>query len=262
MTGGAVPQAGARVDREPHRPMICRFVPSVAVIAATALAAAVPAPGFAAGADAPAGWRVAAGDPPNSATAASHKSSAKKASKAGKPAAGEAAAEKSAAKKAADSEGEPKSGKPVQVGSFGDWGAFLAEGGKEGGRPGKDKTCYALTTPKERAPAKLKRDPAYVFISNRPGEKVRNEVSVIMGFAMKDGEAAHADISGENFDLVAKGANAWIKNPAEETRFVEALKKGSKLIVKAPSVKGNVTTDTYSLAGISEALDKVHKDCP
>ena len=105
--------------------------------------------------------------------------------------------------------------------------AFLAEGGKE-------KTCYALATPKAREPGKLQRDPAYIFISNRPAEKVRGEVSVIMGFAMKDGAAAHADVGGENFDLVAKGSNAWIKNPAEEARFVEALKKGSKLIVKAP----------------------------
>lgn len=143
----------------------------------------------------------------------------------------------------------------MQVGSYGDWGAFLAEGAK-------DKTCYALATPKERAPAALKRDPAYVFISNRPAEKVRNEVSIIMGFAVKDGADARADIGGANFNLVAKGANAWIKNPAEEAQFVEALKKGSKLIVKAPSVKGNVTTDTYSLSGISQALDKVQKDCP
>ncbi len=166
------------------------------------------------------------------------------------------AAEKQAdAKKAAAKPGDAKSGKPVQVGSFSDWGAFLAEGAK-------DKTCYALATPKDREPAKLKRDPAYIFISNRPAEKVRNEVSVIMGFAMKDGGEAHADIEGDHFDLVAKGANAWIKNPAEEARFIEAMKKGSKLIVKAPSIKGNVTTDTYSLAGISEALEKVQKDCP
>lgn len=163
--------------------------------------------------------------------------------------------EKEKAAEAEPAAKEAKSGKPVQVGSYGDWGAFLAESAK-------DKTCYALTKPKERAPAKLKRDPAYVFISSRPGEKVRNEVSVIMGFAMKDGGAARADIGGENFDLIAKGSNAWIKNPAEEARFIGALKKGSKLIVKAPSAKGNVTTDTYSLSGISQALDKVQKDCP
>ncbi|MEJ0094355.1 MAG: hypothetical protein WDN46_13220 [Methylocella sp.] len=164
-------------------------------------------------------------------------------------------AKKSDAKGDSKSSDSKKAGKPVQVGSFGDWGAFLAQGAK-------DKTCYALATPKARAPAALKRDPAYVFISNRPSEKVRNEVSIIMGFAIKDGGEARAEIGSANFDLVSKGSNAWIKNPAEETQFIEALKKGSKLVVKAPSVKGNVTVDSYSLAGISQALERVQKDCP
>jgi hypothetical protein len=228
-----------------------RFLPILAIVVATALAP-VGALGFAAGGDARAdrrgqprdagsGWREAKRVDP-------------KAEAAKKDAAKKDAAKKESAKPADKSGDAKKSGKPVQVGSYGDWGAFLAEGAK-------DKTCYALTTPKERAPAKLKRDPAYVFISTRPSEKVRNEVSIIMGFSMKDGGEARADIGGSNFDLIAKGANAWIKNPAEEGQFIDALKKGAKLIVKAPSLKGNVTTDTYSLSGISEALDRVQKDC-
>ncbi len=59
--------------------------------------------------------------------------------------------------------GEETKAKPVQIGTFGDWGVFLAEAGKE-------KTCYALAQPKERDPAKLKRDPAYVFISTGPAK--------------------------------------------------------------------------------------------
>ncbi len=220
------------------------FRPSVAV-AAVLGAASIPAAGFAAvsdgspqkaglaSGDSGAGWREAKKAAPKTEDAKKN---------------GEAKADS----KSADAK---KAGKPVQVGSYGDWGAFLAQGGK-------DKTCYALATPKERAPASLKRDPAYVFISNRPAEKVRNEVSIIMGFAMKDGSEARAEIGGAKFDLVAKGSNAWIKNPAEEGKFVDELKKGAKLIVKAASVKGNVTTDTYSLSGISQALERVQKDCP
>lgn len=147
------------------------------------------------------------------------------------------------------------SAKPVQVGSFDDWGAFLAQAGK-------DKTCYVLASPKDRVPAGLPRDPAYVFISSRPAENVRNEVSIIMGFPMKDGAEARAEIGNLGFELVAKGPNAWVKNPAEETQFIDAMKKSGKLVVKAPSLKGNVTTDNYSLKGFSQALDKVQKECP
>jgi invasion protein IalB len=148
-----------------------------------------------------------------------------------------------------------KAGKPSQVASYGDWGVFVAQGEKT-------KTCYALATPKERVPSGLQRDPAYVFIADRPGENVRDEVSVIMGFPVKEGSTARAEIGGAGFDLVAKGTNAWIKNQAEEPQFVDSLKKGSKLVVKAPSLKGHITADSYSLAGLSQALERVEKECP
>ncbi|MHB8883618.1 MAG: invasion associated locus B family protein [Methylovirgula sp.] len=153
-----------------------------------------------------------------------------------------------------ESKSEEKKEKPVQIATYGDWGAFLA--GK-----GKSKTCYALAQPKGREPANLHRDPAYIFISSRPGENIRNEVSIIMGFPMKDNGDAQAEIGTEHFDLVSKGSNAWVKNPAKEGELVASMKKGAKLIIKAPSVRGNVTTDSYSLHGLSQALERVDKEC-
>ena len=151
-------------------------------------------------------------------------------------------------------------GKSTPVASFGDWSAYATQG--------KPKTCYVAAEPKDRAPADLKRDHAYVFIAARPGENVHNEVSVIMGFAMTDAKVQtpktppSAEIGSASFELVAKGSNAWLKNPAEEGRFIETLKKGAKLVVHATSLKGNATTDNYSLAGFSDALARIHKDCP
>ncbi|MGH6863429.1 MAG: invasion associated locus B family protein, partial [Methylocella sp.] len=83
----------------------------------------------------------------------------------------------------------------------------------------------------------------------------------IMGFPMKEG-GARAEVAGSGFALIAKGANAWIKDQAEEPKFVDALKKGSKLIVKASSLRGHVTTDSYSLTGLAQALEGVAKECP
>lgn len=144
--------------------------------------------------------------------------------------------------------------KPAEVATYGDWGAFVAE-------VGKDKTCYALAKPKDRAPANLKRDPAYVFISSRPSENVHNEISIIMGFPMKDGGDAQAEIGTATFELISKGKDAWVKNPAKEGELIEAMKKGAKLIVKASSVHGNMTTDSYSLSGLSQALERIAKEC-
>ena len=161
---------------------------------------------------------------------------------------------KASKKSKKDKTSEDESAKPTQVGSFGDWGAFVAENGDS-------KTCYVLAQPKTREPAKLKRDPAYVFISNRPGEHIHNEISITMGFPMKDNGSAEADVGGTTFDLVSKGHNAWIKNPAEEGHFVAALRHNAQLVVKAASVRGKMTTDTYSLAGLRQALEKAAHEC-
>lgn len=147
----------------------------------------------------------------------------------------------------------PDQGKSKQIGVFGDWGVYSTEG--------KAKTCYALAQPKTRDPHSMKRGDAYVFISARPAENVKHEISIIMGFSMKDGAEAKAEIGNSEFGLIAKGSDAWIKNPAEEGRLIDAMKKGAKLVVKASNIKGKATVDTYVLSGLAQALDKVRKEC-
>ena len=169
---------------------------------------------------------------------------------------GSATISKAAAKKGSGSPVSQASAKPTQVGTYGDWGVYVSQGARS-------KICYALAQPKAKSPAG-KRDQTYVFISNRPGEGVRNEVSIIMGTALKDGAAgARAEIGSTGFDLIAKGQNAFVKNAAEEGQFVDTLKKrGSRLVIKVPPAKGAVLSDTYSLSGIGQALDRVAKECP
>lgn len=147
------------------------------------------------------------------------------------------------------------SGKAEQLGSYGDWTAYAAAGGK-------DKTCYALGQPKDRQPkAKLKDTPAYIFITTRPAENIRNEVAVNLGYPTKDGSAAAAEIDGDGFELITKGQNAWIREQAKEKDFVGALRSGGKLTIKASSAKGTATVDTYSLKGLSDALARVAQEC-
>jgi hypothetical protein len=150
----------------------------------------------------------------------------------------------------------PDAGKPQLVGTFGDWLAYQAQSPKS-------KICYALAQPKDRAPATLKSAQAYIFISSRPGEHVRNEISVIMGVPLKEGSGdAKAEVGTTGFDLVTKGQNAWMKNAAQESQLIEVMKKHGRLMVKAPVVKGGTAIDSYSLSGLAQALDRVAKDCP
>jgi invasion protein IalB len=144
----------------------------------------------------------------------------------------------------------------VLLGQFGDWGAYRAE-------PGGKKVCFALSKPTSAVtdPANKKRDPSYAFVSTRPAEKVKNEISVIVGYPQKAGHDASAAIGSANYVLYTQNDGAWVKNAAEEPKMVDAMRKGHDLIIKSESSSGTKTTDTYSLNGISEALDKVAEEC-
>lgn len=145
---------------------------------------------------------------------------------------------------------------PSLLGQFGDWGAYTAT-------PGGRKICFALAKPAKAStePPNRPRDPAYMFISTRPTEKVTNEVSIVVGYGLKSNNDAVVDIGGSKFAMYAQNDGAWIKNAAEEPRLVEAMRKGADVVVRGESAKGTKTTDVYSLKGLGQALDRVAQEC-
>ena len=188
------------------------------------------------------------------------------------------------AKAAAKTEKKDDASKPALVATFGDWNVFVGEAGK-------GRICYTLAQPKSREPASLTRDPGYAFISDRPAEGVRNEVSFIMGFDIaggadtaeakldpKPGEkpASKSDAKSKtpagpapvalvdetSFEMLPKGGNLWVKNAAKEGALITEMRKGAKLVIKAASLRGHQSIDTYSLTGFAQALDRLQKECP
>ena len=147
---------------------------------------------------------------------------------------------------------------PTLLGQYGDWGAYTASPGGA-----KDKVCFALAKPKvtKTEPPARKRDPSYVFVSTRPTENVRNEVSVIIGYPFKTSSDATAEIGAAKFAMYTQNDGAWIKNVAEEARMVDAMRKGGDLTVKGTSGRGTASVDQYSLKGLAQALDKIEQEC-
>lgn len=144
----------------------------------------------------------------------------------------------------------------VLLGQFDNWGAYKAT-------PGGKKVCFALSKPTSATtePAGRNRDPSYAFVSTRPSEKVKNEVSVIVGYPQKAGVDATATIGSANYVMYTQNDGAWVKNAAEEAQMVEAMRKGSDLVIKSVSGLGTKTTDTYSLKGLGQAVDKAVEEC-
>ena len=74
-------------------------------------------------------------------------------------------------------------------------------------------------------PAGRPRDPAWFFVSTRPAEKVKEEVSVIFGYPLKSNTDATVEVGNVNFAMYTQNDGAWVKNAAEESRLVDALRR-------------------------------------
>jgi hypothetical protein len=145
---------------------------------------------------------------------------------------------------------------PTLIGQFGTWGAYSAT-------PNGKRVCFALAKPtsSKTNPPNRPRDPAYAFVSTRPAEKVVNEVSVMIGYALKPGSESTLEVGGASYAMYTQGDGLWIKNAAEEEQMVQAMRRSADAVIKGTSAKGTETTDTFSLKGLSQALDKISQDC-
>ena len=177
------------------------------------------------------------------------------------PPASKGAAKPAAAKPEAKPETRPPAAaaggaEPTLIGQFGTWGAYTAT-------PNGKKVCFALAKPSSSKtnPPGRPRDPAYAFVSTRPAEKVTNEVSVMIGYTLKPGSESTLEVGGAAYAMYTQGDGLWIKNAAEEERMVDAMRKAADVTVKGVSANGTETTDTFSLKGLSQALDRLAQDC-
>jgi hypothetical protein len=146
--------------------------------------------------------------------------------------------------------------KPTLLGQYGDWGAYTAS-------PGGKKVCFAIakSSVSETDPPGKSRNPPYLFVATRPGEKVNNEVSVAIGYPFKPASEATVEIGSNSFALYTQQDGAWIKNAGEEANLVSAMRSAQNAVVKGMSAKGTHSTDTFSLRGFGQALDRTGQDC-
>ena len=139
-----------------------------------------------------------------------------------------------------------------------DWSAFQSA-------TNDGKVCFAQSKPKSIVPKKAARDAILFLISDWPGRNVQNELEVVPGYQYKDGEPVFAQVGGEKIEFFTRNDNgtgsAWVKDPADEGKLVDAMRTGSTITVSGISKRGTHTKDTYSLSGLSSVIDKVHAAC-
>ena len=161
------------------------------------------------------------------------------------------------ATKSAESVAPPKNSphatQPTLIGQYDGWGAYLAS-------PGGRKICFAAARP-SGAQTNRSRSPTYLFITSRPQDKVKDEISAIASFPFKASSDAVAAVGNKQFALATQADGAWVKNVADETKLIEAMRKGGDLILKGTTDRGLQSTDTFSMKGLAQALDRIAREC-
>lgn len=143
---------------------------------------------------------------------------------------------------------------PKVLGSFKDWNAFTFD---ESGKP----VCYISSQPQKKEPAGARRGDIYVLVTHRPAEKTLDVVSFIVGYPLRKGSDATVEIDGKSFTLFTDGETAWARDAETDRAIVAAMRAGSTMVMKGVSQRGTRTTDTYSLAGVSDAHDAIGTAC-
>ena len=140
------------------------------------------------------------------------------------------------------------------TGKFKDWETFTVT-------ENNNKICFTQSIPILRAPKKFERNPSRLFISFRPTEDIKDEVSATSGYIFQKDKIVKAKTGKKTYNFYSREEFAWIDDIEEEQRFIKAMKKAKRVMIIGRTEKGKQTIDHYSLMGFTKAYDAAKKNC-
>ena len=160
-----------------------------------------------------------------------------------------------------------------RVGVHKDWAHFSVSGSGGGASE-----CWAATEPKastyqrggqEISPQAVRRDPHQLQAVYSKGSSAA-QVAFAAGYKYAAGATVSLIVDGRSFTFMTEnlaGANgvetgwAWPRDPADESRIIAAMKRGSEAVLTGRSSRGTQTRDTFSLLGFTAATEGAQRQC-
>ena len=111
-----------------------------------------------------------------------------------------------------------------------------------------DDVCFAISFPEEQRPGGER----YVTVTNRVGDKVKDEIAVVSGFPQSENIEGTVKIDEElPFQLLVYKGTGFLKTTELEKKAIEQMKAGRALEVKWTKADGSYVVDEYSLYGMT-----------
>tara|TARA_B100001093_G_C26704408_1_gene960557 strand:+ start:711 stop:1211 length:501 start_codon:yes stop_codon:yes gene_type:complete len=142
---------------------------------------------------------------------------------------------------------------PRSTGKYKNWESFTTE-------TDKGKICFAQTIPTKRAPASIKREKSKLFVTFRPSENIKDEISLTSGHDYKSSTVT-ASSGKRKYSFFSQKNFAWLLDDQEEQKFIKLMQKATNVIIKARTTNGAETTDHYSMMGFTKAYNAAKKTC-
>lgn len=134
---------------------------------------------------------------------------------------------------------------PKPLGQFNDWSA-AAYGEGDGQR------CFILSKPAAEEPSSLRHGEVFFFVQNARGPS-NTESSFQTGYDFAKDSTVTVTIGDDTFRMLTQGNNAWLERLEREPALLAAMRAGSRMVLEARSARGNGTSYTFSLAGVTAA---------
>lgn len=141
-----------------------------------------------------------------------------------------------------------------------DWSVF-----KQGEAAGRE--CWIVSQPVSSTAKRggntvdVQRGDIFLMVGIRPGDRVKNEVSMMGGYPFRKDSSVKVKIGATNYELFTAGEGAWTDSAESDDKLVAAMKRGADAVITGVSTRGTTTIDTFSLRGFTAALNEARKVC-
>ncbi len=131
------------------------------------------------------------------------------------------------------------------------WGAYTYNDSRAG------KICYILSIPTIKEPGDRDHGDVFFLVSQKPDGSAAFEPQVEVGYPLKANAAVTVTVDGKPFKMFSQGNNAWLEDVSKESDLIAAMRVGRSMKVSGQSSRGTQTNYTYSLSGVTAALNEV-----
>jgi hypothetical protein len=140
------------------------------------------------------------------------------------------------------------------LGDFRDWSAYATS-------DSAGKICFVLSKPVSTEPEPDGYGDAYLYLTHRPAERIRNEFNLVAGYTFSPDSEAQLQVGGETYALFTSDDAAWLLDTDSAQDVASSMRAGTTMVIEGTSERGIKIRQTFSLSGVTAASRAIDAEC-